>query len=121
MSLETRIERRKAGFFAISLSGRLDAETAQACEFEVGPTLAEKPTMLMLELSQLNYISSIGIRLVLKIRKAVEAAGGELVMVNAQPQIKKVFEIVAVFPAEAMLANVVEADRYFERIQKLWK
>jgi hypothetical protein len=39
-------------------------------------------------------------------------------MVNLQPQIKKVFDIAQALPGEAVFSSVEEADEYFDAMQK---
>jgi hypothetical protein len=43
---------------------------------------------------------------------------GELALLNPQPQICKVFDIMKLLPAMNVFANVKELDEYLTRIQK---
>jgi anti-anti-sigma regulatory factor len=43
---------------------------------------------------------------------------GELALVNPQPQIRKVFDIMKLLPAMNVFANIQELDEYLARIQK---
>ena len=60
----------------------------------------------------------MGLGVVVKAKKAIEAKGGVLVLIGTQPQVAKVFEIVRVLPKEVVFASREEADIYFAMIQQ---
>ena len=51
-------------------------------------------------------------------KKAVKSHNGDAVLINLQPQIQKLFEIISVLPRESVFASIKEADEYFDFIQK---
>ena len=59
---------------------------------------------LVLDLAGLDYISSAGIRSIFKARKALAARGGKVLVVNPQPQIQKVFDVVKAVPMNEIFA-----------------
>ncbi len=70
--------------------GRLDAsQIDQAREFFEGVT-----TSKTIDLTRLDYISSVGIGLLASTQKRLSLSGNNLKLVNAQDQIKEVFRIV---------------------------
>ena len=73
---------------------------------------------IRLDLSRLAYISSMGMRVVMKLMKDLRAQNAVFQMVNLQPQIRKVFEIAAALPKEEVFKNVKEADAYLDEMQK---
>ena len=80
--------------------------------------MARRPRALVFDLKDLHYISSAGIRVIVATQKAMKAAGGEMVLTNLQPQIRKVFEIIMVMPSLRVLEDVAELDRYLDGVQK---
>jgi anti-anti-sigma factor len=103
----------------ITLRGRLDSLTAPKLDAELAPLLgAATVTSLVFELGGLEYISSAGIRSILRARKALEARGGRVAIVNAQPPVLKVFEIVKALPADQVFASEAELDAYLARMQQ---
>ena len=80
--------------------------------------LAAKVQSLVLDLAQLDYISSAGVRSIFRARKLLAARSGTLVIANAQPQVQKVFDIVKAVPLSEIFRSVEEADAYLDRIQK---
>jgi anti-anti-sigma factor len=103
----------------ITLRGRLDSLTAPKLDAELAPLLgASALTSLVFELQGLEYISSAGIRSILRARKAIEGRGGRVAIVNAQPPVLKVFEIVKALPADQVFASEAELDAYLARMQQ---
>ena len=74
--------------------------------------------VVLLDLKELSYISSMGIGSLLKIKKALEENKGKLMLSNLQPQIAKVFDIIKALPSEIIFRNVEEADAYLSKIQQ---
>ena len=109
---------KKSGGYLVDIDGRLDSETWAECEEQLKPVLDARPRVVTFDLADLDFISSMGIRTILKVRKAVEAHGGKVLLADMQPQIAKVFEITAALPKERIFASVEEADRYFTKIQE---
>ncbi|MCX6356979.1 MAG: anti-sigma factor antagonist, partial [Candidatus Aureabacteria bacterium] len=59
-----------------------------------------------------------GIRVIVKAQKAVKARSGKLMVVNLQPRVKKVFDIINALPGQQIFASVEELDKYLDAIQK---
>ncbi len=118
MTLKTTIRYRGENGSEVTLSGRLDSETVQACSEALAEMLHNGTRIVLFDLAALSFISSMGLRLILNVRKQVEAGGGSVVMTRLQPQIAKVFEIAQVLPRVSIFENVEEADRYFAAMQQ---
>ncbi len=118
MSLHVKVSKQREGYFIVTLNGKLDSQTSAECEPHLAPLLTGVAKVVLLDMSFLDYISSMGVRLILKTRKALEAQNARLIMSNLQPQIAKVFEIAKALPPQAIFASVAEADRYFDVIQR---
>ncbi len=118
MSLVIKISNTDKESCLIKIDGRLDTQTYQQAEKELAAIISAPPKRLIMDFANLDFISSMGIRVILKTRKAIETAGGKVLTTNLQPQIAKVFEIVAALPKEAIFSSVEEADRYFATMQR---
>ena len=118
MSLHVRVSKQREGYFVITFNGRLDSQTSAEGEAKLAPLLTGVAKVVLLDMTFLDYISSMGLRLILKTRKALEALNSRLIMSNLQPQIAKVFEIAKALPPQAIFASVAEADHYFDIIQR---
>ncbi|WIH04641.1 STAS domain-containing protein [Xanthomonas translucens pv. graminis] len=102
----------------ITLSGRLDTHTYQALDEALAPLLATQITTLVLDLSNLDYISSAGIRSIFKARKVLATRDGRVLVVNPQPQIRKVFDVVKAVPLNEIFTSVQELDDYLDEMQR---
>ena len=74
----------------IAVSGRVDTVTAP--ELEAGLKFGDA-TSVLVDLGNVPYMSSAGLRLLLTAHKAMLAKGGELTIANVQPSVKDVFDI----------------------------
>jgi anti-anti-sigma factor len=103
----------------IALAGRLDTHTAPELEKTLDGVLAKKDiARLVFELSQLQYLSSAGIRSFIRARKAIEPGGGKVAIVNPQPAVQKVLEIVKAIPPGGIFSSVAELDAYLDDMQR---
>lgn len=101
----------------ITLQGRLDTITALELEKRLEPLLGGGYHPLVFDLARLEFISSAGLRILIRARKAMKEQGGGILMVNAQPQITKVFDIIKALPGMSIFKDDAELDRYLATIQ----
>lgn len=76
----------------VKLIGRLDTITASALEKDVTPLLTPQANVVF-DCSELAYISSSGLRIVLMTHKKLSSIGGTLTMENVGPEIKSIFDM----------------------------
>ena len=75
----------------ISLSGRLDTITSPQLEEEVNRNSFDEIETVTLNMRTLEYISSAGLRVVLKLHKKMTAQGGQLKLINVNDMIMEIF------------------------------
>ena len=83
------VEERDGGMYA-TVSGRLDTPSAAKAQQEITPLLENADKLITLDCSNLEYISSSGLRLLLTIRKEAARKGGNVVVEHISDDIKKV-------------------------------
>ena len=97
----------------VRVTGRLDAATSNEFEQVCESAVAAGAQSLILEVSQLRYVSSAGLRVVLSAGKAVQGKGGTLRLAGLNGMVREVFEISGfsgLFPQhESVEAAVAEA------------
>ena len=78
----------------LSVSGSLNTATARDLERVVDEVLAESPGVsLIFDFSDLEYISSAGLRILMGAYKTLTAVGGSLKVVNPRETVRDVFDI----------------------------
>lgn len=75
----------------ISLSGRLDTITSPQLEEEINRNSFDEIETVTLNMRALEYISSAGLRVVLKLHKRMTAQGGQLKLINVNDMIMEIF------------------------------
>lgn len=76
----------------INLSGRMDLDGVGQIEATFAAMTAAPRMSIVVDMSEVPYMSSIGIRALLMNAKAVGRRGGKLVLLSPQPDVKMVLE-----------------------------
>ena len=121
MPLKVKSAMREKGIFKLSPIGAIDAHTHSVLEDKVDEILAQQPDVIIFDMEFADYISSSGIRVLLKAKKALKETNGRMVFMNLQPQIQKVFEILKAIPSLKVFASIEELDQYLDAMQKAAK
>ena len=111
------ISKQEAGHFVVAVEGRLDSETAPQCEAAIKHLLTPSTKVLTFDLKRLDYISSMGLRVIIGAMKAVAKQKGRVAMRNVQPPIAKVFEIAGLIPGD-IAESERSADIFLDAIQR---
>lgn len=82
---------RENGSITVKLAGRLDTPAAQEIAQEMGALVDEAAEVIVLDCSELDYISSSGLRLFLVLRKSAADKGGKVIVQNISDSIRNVF------------------------------
>jgi anti-sigma B factor antagonist len=120
MSLTIEHTQQTLGLATLAIGGRLDTQTApelDAAALAVGEGVNDNATVV-LDIKTLDYISSAGLRSIAKLRRATQARGGTLLLVNPQPQVRKVFDIVKAVPVNEVFTSLAELDAYLDTMQR---
>ena len=116
MTLKITVARSKPP--TLALAGRLDTNTAPELDKELDRILAGGPIeRLVFDVGALDYLSSAGIRCFIRARKAIEPGGGRVAVVNPQPAVRKVLDIVKALPG-GIFTSTAELDEYLDDIQR---
>ena len=77
------------GITKVTLSGRLDIEGALKIDSEFN-AVAEEKKKVVVDLSDVTFIASLGIRTLITGAKAAANNGGKIVLLDPQPNVEKV-------------------------------
>ena len=101
----------------VSLLGALNSDTAPAFEERLQSVVDSGYELTVLDMKDLDYISSAGLRVIFKAAKQCKSAGNRLAAANRKPHIDKVFEILKALPDMAVFASDQELDDYLDSMQ----
>ena len=118
MPLKVQSTSKQPGVMIVSPIGSINAATYSILEAKVDEILKSTPDVIIFDMEFTDYISSTGIRVLLKTKKAMKAANGRMVFMNLQPQIQKVFDILKAIPTLKVFASIQELDQYLDLMQK---
>ena len=97
-------ERKTGDVVTLSLSGRLDTTTAKAFEAKILVQIEAGDRRFIIDLAQLNYISSAGLRVLVLAGKRLDSGKGKIVLCSLKNPVREVFDIVgfsSIFPVYA--------------------
>lgn len=118
MSLKVNSAETRPGVYTISPIGTLDANSYTILEGTVDIVLNQSPDILIFDMEHLDYINSMGVRVLLKAKKTIEKDNGKIIFMHLQRQIRKVFEILNALPTLQVFTSIKELDEYLDTMQK---
>lgn len=96
------------GIGLIKLSGKLDIVGVGEIETKFTGYCAGENVRMVVDLSEVDFLASIGIRLLVLTAKSVVTRGGKMVLLNPIPEVHDVLEITgipAIIPIYAQLES----------------
>lgn len=118
MTLDIKITKKKDYVYLVELKGSIDTDTHEKIEEELSEIINEKTRAVVFDMGKVDYISSIGIKVIIGAKKTLEGQNSSFAMINLQPQIKKVFEMLKILPMFDIFDDMPEADKYIDQIIK---
>ena len=90
VTIERTLVRNKV---VLRVAGRMDAENSQAFETQCESCISEGVTMLVLDLGDLTYVSSMGLGAIVRVAKQLRDGGGEVRICCLTGLVRQLFEI----------------------------
>jgi len=87
------IENQKEDISIFKLNGRLDSNTSPALEKKLVSAIENGIRNMVIDFENLDYISSAGLRIILKTTKDLKRTNGQIVLCAMQDYVREVFEI----------------------------
>lgn len=105
---------QQGGATVFSIQGRLDGSHAAEAENAFLKLTGEGENRFVFDFSEMSYISSAGLRVVLVAAKKVRAMQGALVCAGMSEQVTEVFEMSGFL---SILENVASVEEAISRLQ----
>jgi anti-anti-sigma factor len=77
----------------VFLDGDVDIASADEIEARIRSAEAEEPSVILVDLRQVSFLDSSGLRLILGAAVRAQAAGRRLVLVRGPERVQRVFEL----------------------------
>jgi anti-anti-sigma factor len=77
----------------LRLDGEVDLGTARLVEDALSPALDPRCTRLVVDLADVSFMDSSGLRVLVVTRNALDDRGAEMVIANINAQLRRLFEI----------------------------
>ena len=117
MSLDTKVTKKENYSYAVELTGAIDSDTSPQLKTELSEIIDEKTNVVVLDLAGVNYVSSAGLGLIVWAKKALSRNNASFVMINLQPQIKKLIDLMKLDDG-FKIHDSSEEDKYIDQIFK---
>jgi anti-anti-sigma factor len=86
-------EEKRGNVKIIGLRGKLDANTSPSVEEQLQAVMDQGEKRLVLDLSELTYISSLGLRVFIVVAKEMQKVNGKLALARLNERIYEIFKI----------------------------
>jgi anti-sigma B factor antagonist len=106
--MELPYSERENNIRLIKLIGRLDIIGTGQIETKFAGYCAGEKTRVVVDLSEVDFLTSIGIRLLTLTAKSVANCGGRMVLLNPAPAVQSVLEITGI-PAIIPMYSYLES------------
>ena len=117
MSLEIEIHAEPNEGKRISLVGSLDTDTAPQLQEKIDQEVNSTVHMVIMDLKRLHFLSSAGLRVIFKTKKQMDEHHGKFLLLNLQPQVRKVFDIIKALDGMQVFKSQEEMDEYLTAMQ----
>jgi anti-sigma B factor antagonist len=117
MSLKIDVHEETIKMALVRLEGSLDTNTYLLLERKVDQVLQGDVSVIVFDLQRVDYISSAGVRVILKAQKVLKKRNGKISLIHLQPQVKKTLDFINALPSLSALPTE-ELDFYLDRIQR---
>ena len=118
MHVDIKASKDRENYFTVTPFGPIDSDTYTEFNEKITPLLNESTQGIILDLANVDYISSAGLGVLFTTRKFLKENNGDLLFCNIKPQIRRLFEIVKALPKEILFENPEEADAYLYRMMQ---
>ena len=86
------VQKVEDGFTMINLDGRMDLAGTTAIDQQFAFETSTQPLRLAVDLSNVSFVASIGLRTLLTAARAQAGRGGKMVLVGPNPDVRNILE-----------------------------
>jgi len=105
------VEEKAGDVLIVTLKGRLDTNSSKEAEKQILDRIGAGEHRLVIDLAELDYLSSVGLRVLLLAAKRMKAVQGQLAVCTLKPEVATIFDIAGFAAIFRILATRDEAVR----------
>lgn len=87
------LEEQHESIIVFKVKGRLDSKTSPSFEEKITKAFRDGNQKMLFDFKDMEYISSAGLRVILKATKDIKQTNGSIILCCMQDYVKEVFEI----------------------------
>lgn len=106
--MQIEAEPLEGGILKISLAGRMDVQGAQSVDLKFTSHAASQSAVVV-DISAVDFLASIGIRTLLMTAKAMAKRGGKLALLNPNDTVRNVLEMAGIDTLIPICVSLEEA------------
>ena len=108
--MEMRCSEQDNGISLIKLGGKLDIIGMGEIETKFAGYCAGDKVCVVVDLSEVDFLASIGIRLLMLTAKSIATRGGKMVLLNPIPDVHSVLEITGILAIIPIYSQLESAE-----------
>jgi len=112
--MELKIEEQTETFKSLSLIGRLDTRGVDQIEIKFNAIIGNKAKNVLLDFSEVTFLSSMGIRMLITAARISQRNGGKLVILSPQELVHEAIQNASLDELTPVVNSREEADALFE-------
>lgn len=117
MALDITIIKKENYSYLVELKGSIDTDTHDKLEKEIKEIIDDNIKAVVFDMAGVDYVSSMGLGVVVWVKKTLERRDAIFTMINLQPQIKKLFDLMKLAP-NIKIHDIPAGDKYIDQIIK---
>jgi anti-anti-sigma factor len=94
--MDVQVQHLDGGIERINLAGRLDSASIKDIDLRLSALTAESKASILVDLSQVSFLASIGIRTLLTTARLLRQRGGKMALLNPQSLVEEVLKVTGI-------------------------
>ena len=107
--MELKIIQNDGTYTHVALSGRLDIDGVKAVELEFASVVAGKNQSAIVDITEVSFIASLGMRMLLSTAKNLRTRNCKVVLYNPQPVVQEALETAGFSTVMPIVTDFAEA------------
>jgi anti-anti-sigma factor len=108
--MDLQVQQLADGIDRVKLAGRLDSAGVEAIDHRLSALTATQAARVLVDLSQVSFLASIGIRALLTNARALRQRGGRMALLSPQSLVEEVLRVTGIESMIPIFHDLEEAS-----------